>query len=129
VSNARKRLVYSSGTGRICGNCGWPKADCRCSSNLRAGEEPVPAKIRAELSVEKRGSGKVVTVIGGLPANRGFLDALARELKRLCGAGGRVRGLIPGEGQIPSSVEIQGDHRERLRELLGRKGWTVKLKP
>lgn len=122
MSNTRKRLVYSSGTGRICGNCGWPKADCRCSSNLRAGEEslPVPAKIRAELSLEKRGSGKVVTVIGGLPANRGFLDTLARELKRSCGTGGHA-----GE----SSVEIQGDHRERLRDLLGRKGWAVELKP
>jgi translation initiation factor 1 len=112
-----KLLVYSSGAGRICIKCGWPEADCRCSSNLDASEEPLPAKITAKLSVEKRGSGKIVTVIGALPANRDFLEACARELKRSCGTGGRV-----GD----SFVEIQGDHRERLRDLLGQKGWRVK---
>jgi translation initiation factor 1 len=66
-----------------------------------------------------------VTVIDGLPENRAFLDALARELKKSCGTGGRVRGLPPEGGRI-RSVEIQGDHRERLRDLLARKGWTVK---
>jgi translation initiation factor 1 len=112
-----RRLVYSTGTGRVCPGCGWPETDCRCSSNLRGSEEPVPDKITAKLSVEKRGSGKLVTVIDGLPANRAFLDGVARELKKSCGTGGRT-----GE----TFVEIQGDHRERLRDLLARKGWTVK---
>jgi len=117
VKDARRPLVYSTGKGRICARCGWPETDCRCSSKVAAAADPVPAKIRVNVSVEKRGSGKVVTMIDGLPANRAFLDALARELKKSCGTGGRT-----GEGW----VEIQGDHRERLRELLARKGWTVK---
>ncbi|MDQ5858212.1 MAG: hypothetical protein M3542_08065 [Acidobacteriota bacterium] len=117
----RERLVYSSGAGRMCPKCGWPEADCHCSSNLAAGAEPVPAKVRVNLSIGKRGSGKVVTVIDGLPGNREFLDSLARDLKKSCGTGGRV-------GSDPSSsfLELQGDHRERLRELLAKKGWTVK---
>ena len=119
------RLVYSTRTGRVCRKCGWPEADCRCSSGP-GGNEPVPARIAVNVSVEKRGSGKVVTVIDGLPRNREFLEALARELKKSLGTGGRVRGLPPEGGQIPPSVEIQGDHREPLRELLGRKGWVVK---
>ena len=73
-----RRLVYSTGAGRVCPKCGWPEADCRCSSSLVASEEPVPPKIRVNLSVEKRGSAKVVTMIDGLPANRAFLEALAR---------------------------------------------------
>lgn len=85
----------------------------------------MPTKITAKLRIEKRGSGKIVTVVDGLPGNRGFLESLARELKKSCGAGGRVTGLIPGAGQTPS-VEIQGEHRERLRDLLRRKGWTIK---
>ena len=92
----------------------------------------MPAKIRVNLSIEKRGSGKVVTMIDGLPANREFLEALARELKKSCGTGGRV-GSDPRRGSDPSSsagqtafIELQGDHRERLRELLAKKGWTVK---
>ncbi|HTD53148.1 MAG TPA: hypothetical protein VK780_09000 [Thermoanaerobaculia bacterium] len=38
-------------------------------------------------------------------------------MKKSCGTGGRA-----GEEWI----ELQGDHRERLRELLGKKGWKVK---
>jgi translation initiation factor 1 len=120
-----RRLVYSTGTGRVCQKCGWPETDCRCSSRLAVAEEPVPGKVTAKLRVENRGSGKVVTVVDSLPANRAFLDALARELKKSCGTGGRVRGLPP-EGGLTPSIEIQGDHRERLRDLLARKGWTIK---
>ena len=130
------RVVYSTRTGRVCPKCGWPEADCRCSSQMNAAAEaPVPAKITARLGIEKRGSGKIVTVIDGLPANRDFLETLARELKKSCGSGGKVRGLTPERGQIPPSsgqvprspsVEIQGDHRERMREMLQRKGWVVK---
>jgi translation initiation factor 1 len=116
----------------MCPKCGWPEADCRCSSTLVAAAEPVPEKIRLNLSIEKRGSGKVVTVIDGLPQNREFLESLARYLKRSCGTGGRM-GSDPRRGSDPSStggqapfVELQGDHRERLRELLAKKGWTVK---
>ena len=112
----RSRLVYSSGTGRMCLKCGWPETDCHCSSSLAAAE-PVPAKIRVNLSIGKRGPGKVVTVIDGLPGNREFLDSLARDLKKSCGTGGRA---------ADSFIELQGDHRERLRELLAKKGWTVK---
>jgi translation initiation factor 1 len=119
-----RRLVYSTGTGRTCPKCGWPETDCHCS-RLAVAQEPVPGKVTAKLRVENRGSGKVVTVIDGLPANPPFLSELARELKKSCGTGGRVRGLPPEGDQIPS-IEIQGDHRERLRDLLARKGWTVK---
>ena len=108
--------MYSSDAGRMCPKSGWPESDCRCSSNLGTAE-PVPARIRVSLSIEKRGAGKVVTVIDGLPQNRDFLDSLARDLKKSCGTGGRA---------TDSFVELQGDHRERLRELLAKKGWTVK---
>ena len=110
-------FVYSTGPDRRCARCGWPESDCRCSSNVAAQPEPIPERIQVSLSVEKRGSGKIVTVIGGLPANPEFSEGLARELKKACGTGGRA-----GD----AGVEIQGDHRERLRDLLGRKGWTVK---
>ncbi len=111
------RVVYSSGQGRICPGCGWPQDDCRCSKNLPARDEAVPEKITAELRVENRGSGKNVTVVDGLPDNRPFLDALCRDLKKACGTGGST-----GENRI----ELQGDQRERLRELLAKKGFLVK---
>jgi translation initiation factor 1 len=61
--------------------------------------------------------GKGVTVVTGLPLRGEALEALASELKRLCGSGGTVR-----EGRI----EIQGDHRDRLVAELAGRGWTVK---
>jgi len=109
------RPVYESGKGRLCPRCGWPIDDCRCSER---GDEPVPARIACVLRLEKKGrGGKTVTVVAGLPRNQGFLAGLAAELKRACGTGGTAQ---------EDSVEIQGDHRDRLRPLLAAKGWTVR---
>lgn len=81
-------------------------------------DAPLPETIVAKLRIEKKGrGGKTVTVVDGLPANRPFLEALARDLKRACGTGGAV-----SEG----AVELQGDRRERLREILASKGFRVK---
>ena len=115
--SAKERLVYSTGKGRVCPKCGWPADDCRCSSSLGAVPESVPEKIRAKLRLEKRVSGKNVTVVDGLPRNGPFLDAVLKELKKACGTGGGT-----GDG----SLELQGDQRERLRELLAWRGWRVK---
>jgi translation initiation factor 1 len=109
------RPVYSTESGRLCPKCGWPAEACRCSTRF---DEALPARIVAKLRIETGGrGGKTVTVVDGLPRNATFLAELARELKRACGSGGAVR---------ESAVEIQGDHRDRLRALLGGKGWTVK---
>ena len=117
MSPEKGRVVYSTGRGRLCAKCGWPTGECRCASSLAAGKEPIPEKPAARLRLENRASGKSVTVVDGLPDNALFLDALARELKKSCGTGGHA-----GEG----SVELQGDQRERLRELLARKGFAVR---
>jgi translation initiation factor 1 len=120
------RIVYSSGQGRLCPGCGWPEADCRCSKNLSAPDEPVPDKITARLLVENRGSGKHVTVVYGLPRNGPYLEALCRSLKKACGTGGAVRDSSASGATGEGSIELQGDQRERLRELLEKKGFQVK---
>jgi translation initiation factor 1 len=61
--------------------------------------------------------GKTVTVLAGLPRNAAFLAGVASELRRACGTGGTA---------TDEAVEIQGDHRGRLRTLLAAKGWTVR---
>ena len=116
MSRSKKgRLVYSTDKGRLCPKCGWPSKDCRCSSNL---EQPVPDEITARLSIERSGrKGKTVTVVSGLPRNDTFLEDLARDLKKACGAGGTHQ---------DDRVEIQGDHRDSIRPLLRQRGWTVK---
>jgi len=115
---ARKRptgTVYSTLHGRVCPRCGWPERDCRCSSAV---PEAVPERIVARLRIERAGRrGKTVTVVYGLPRNPAFLKELAGALKKACGSGGTV---------TADGVEIQGDHRDRIRTLLERKGWQVK---
>ena len=111
------RTVYSTATGGTCPKCGWPQRDCKCSSQF-AREEAVPSKVVAKLRMEKKGrGGKTVTVVFDLPNNATFLKELASELKRACGTGGSV---------AENTVEIQGDLRDRIREVLTKKGWTVK---
>ena len=113
----RGRTVYSTDKGRVCPKCGWPASDCRCSTTLGRGTEPVPDKPVARLRLENRASGKHVTVVDGLPDNRDWVEALCRDLKKACGTGGHA-----GDG----AIELQGDQRERLRELLAKKGLQVK---
>lgn len=112
------RLVYSTATGRVCAACGWPADDCRCSSKE---EEKVSPKVVVKLRLEKKGrGGKMVTVLDGLPRNEDFLEGLAKELRRAVGAGGTVGSAASG------FIELQGDHRERLRALLPSKKISVK---
>lgn len=112
----RSRLVYSTDRGTICARCGWPERECQCSH--RAASESVPEKIVAKLRLEKQGrGGKSVTVIYDLPNNAKFLKELSQELKRACGTGGTV---------AENTVELNGDLRERVRDLLTKKGYRVK---
>lgn len=116
--NDRKseRLVYSTESGRVCPGCGWPARQCQCSAQRASAS--VPTRVVAKLRLEKKGrGGKTVTVVYDLPNNADFLKALAQELKKTCGTGG-----APAE----SAVELQGDHRDRIRQALTAKGYIVK---
>jgi len=61
--------------------------------------------------------GKGVTVVTGVPVGQADLEKLARDLKKKCGSGGTVRDGV---------IEIQGEHRDKLVEELGRRGYTAK---
>ena len=113
---AGSRIVYSTEAGRICPACGWPSADCKCSSRNKSAA--VPARLVAKLRIEKAGrGGKTVTVVDGLPQNDAFLKELLQELKRACGCGGALR---------DGGVELQGDLRDRVRAYLTKQGHGVK---
>jgi len=75
-----------------------------------------PPRVRVGREVAGRG-GKAVSVISGLPLAGANLEALASRLKRLCGAGGSVRN---------GTIEIQGDHRDKLVTELRRLGYEAK---
>src|SRR5438309_11793244 len=101
------RLVYSTGIGAMCPDCGWPTDNCQCSKQF---DQPVPLKIVAKLRMEKKGcGGKTVTVVDGLPRNAAFLKELSQELKRACGKGGAI---------LEGAVVLYGGLSYRVRTVL-----------
>ncbi len=61
--------------------------------------------------------GKGVTVVTGLGLPPDRLRTLAQRLKRICGSGGTVK---------DGTIEIQGDHRDRVVDELTRAGFLSK---
>lgn len=100
-----------------CERCGALEAECRCPPVAAAKPLLPPEKQTATLAVERRAKGKQVTVIRGLKAEHNDLPALLTKLKSTCGAGGTLDG---------DTIELQGEHRERLRTVLGQMGYRVK---
>lgn len=98
-------LVYSTDKGRI-------KEPAQTTSHA-PGDGIV--RIRRETSGRK---GKGVTTVSGLPLDAKAMEMMAKQLKQLCGTGGTVKERI---------IEIQGDHREKIRDTLVSQGYTVKL--
>lgn len=72
---------------------------------------------KAAVKLEKRAKGKEMTVVTGFILSPADRKALAAFLRKACGAGG---------GDADGAIEVQGDHRGRVKTLLSAKGWTVK---
>jgi translation initiation factor 1 len=98
-----------------CERCDKPEEDCHCPP-APAPRIP-PDKQTARLSIEKRKKGKIVTIVRGLPVEGNDLPELLSTLKNACGAGGTLR---------DDTLEIQGQHSERIRATLAKIGYRVK---
>ncbi|MBR3783882.1 MAG: translation initiation factor [Bacteroidales bacterium] len=77
---------------------------------------PARQRLRVSLDRHHRG-GKTVTLITGFVGTDDDLQALGKTLKNRCGVGGSAK-----DGEII----IQGDHLERVRQLLAADGYTVR---
>ncbi|AWQ48171.1 stress response translation initiation inhibitor YciH [Serratia marcescens] len=105
MNDDNSRLVYSTDTGRI------------------KQEEVKPQRAKGDgiVRLQRQTSGrkgKGVCLITGVDLDDAALDKLAAELKKKCGCGGSVKDGI---------IEIQGDKRDLLKQLLEAKGMKVKL--
>jgi translation initiation factor 1 len=114
VKRKQTALVYSTEQGRICPECGKPAAACRCGQKRSAPPGDGIVRIGRETKGRK---GKGVTTVTGIPLDPTGLEELARELKKRCGCGGAVKDGV---------IEIQGDQRALLAELLSKR-WKTRL--
>jgi len=101
------RIVYSTTDGDL-RKARDPKLRERRADGNRV-------KVRREVAGRR---GKAVTTVSGVPVDDAGLKELAGRLKKRCGVGGSVK-----EGVI----EIQGDHRDAVVEMLKAEGYTPVL--
>lgn len=72
--------------------------------------------MKLRIQVESAGRrGKQVTVIRDIKHNPTVIENLAKKIKQKLGAGGAVKG---------KTIEIQGDHVNKIKEILTEEGFT-----
>jgi translation initiation factor 1 len=89
----------------ICSICGLPKTLCVCGVIEKEAQ-------KIKISVERRKWDKPITIIEGITNNA---KELSSQLKSKLACGGTLK-----EGRI----ELQGDHRKRLRDMLNKLGYA-----
>ena len=107
-------LVYSTESGRMCPDCRQPVAQCTCKA--QAALPQGDGVVRVSRETKGRG-GKAVTLVNGVLLDAAGLTELGKKLKNACGSGGTVKDGV---------IEVQGDHCDRVVELLKAQGHTVK---
>lgn len=78
-----------------------------------------PQQQNIRIQVTRAGKkGKTVTAISGWQHNQESLTQLVKKLKTQCGSGGTLKDNV---------IEIQGDHKQKLLEILTQLGYKVKI--
>jgi translation initiation factor 1 len=78
---------------------------------------PQQQNVRVQATRSGR-KGKTVTVITGFQAKPETLADLVKQLKAQCGTGGTVK---------DNDIEIQGDHKQKILEILIKLGYKAKI--
>lgn len=85
----------------ICPKCGLPKQACVC-------EQIVKSVQRIRVTTDRKRYGKIVTVITGFESGIN-IKKIAKTLKNELACGGTYKGDM---------IELQGDHRKKIKSLL-----------
>jgi translation initiation factor 1 len=101
------KVVWSSSDGDL-RKARDPKLKARLESGGRV-------KVRRETAGRR---GKAVTTVSDVPLDDDGLKALAGRLKKRCGVGGSAKDGV---------IELQGDHRDVVVEVLRGEGYDVVL--
>ena len=91
----------------VCSKCGLPLELCVCETIAKEAQ-----KIKIHL-VQKR-YGKDMTIIQGVDTSKIDIRHLLKTLKSKLACGGTYKN---------EEIELQGDHRERARQILVKEGF------
>jgi translation initiation factor 1 len=100
------RVVWSSGGG-----------DQRRAREPERARPPAGGRVKVRRETAGR-RGKAVTTISNVPLDDAGLRELAGRLKKRCGVGGSAKDGV---------IELQGDHRDTVVEMLRADGYDVVL--
>lgn len=82
-------------------------------------QELPPAQQNLRVQASRKGrKGKTVTVISGFQVKPETLATLVKQLKTQCGTGGTVK---------DNEIEIQGDHKQKIVDILTQIGYRAKI--
>jgi translation initiation factor 1 len=95
----------------LCDRCQTETRLCKCPPL-----DTPTSKQSLKIRLDKRKRGKLVTVVSGFHCSETQVAETLSILKSQCGAGGSIDG---------ESIELQGDHTLRIRELLIHRGYRV----
>lgn len=99
-----------------CAVCERPRAECQCPRDAE-GRVCRPQDQPARVGRERRKGGGWATVVTGLDAHATDCAALLKRLRQTLATGGTVRG---------ATIELQGDHRDRVVAILRELGYPAK---
>ena len=112
-----RNLVYSTDPDYEpkCPKCYMKMSECICKETTSpVGKFQSPDTVEIRREVKGRG-GKSVIVINKVG---GDLKVTLKELQKICGVGGTVK---------QRSIELQGDHREKIKSYFEKQGRKVKF--
>ncbi len=101
------RPVYSTTDGDL--------RKARPADEVRARQATGRVKVKREMAGRR---GKPVTTVSNLPLDDAEVKALAGKLKKRCGVGGTAKDGV---------IELQGDQRETVMEVLAAEGLDAVL--
>jgi len=91
----------------ICNKCGLPKDICICA---QIEKEEQKIKVR----IIKKKFGKIVTTITGITGKEN-IKTIEKELKRRLACGGTIKNDV---------IELQGNHKDKIKEILVKLGYS-----